>query len=470
MRIREEFKRLGNFWLPSAPKRKIPGTLSISDGGNIELEVAGHFHDDIEEALLTLFNDDSDDLKRIVGLVEGYGEVTLDDCYYKGPFNFIGSPFKFFIHVGRVFTGVAYNEDEIPLFNTLTFSVEGIDEWVGISGINVDYQREESELTATISYQPPANVSLNLGNGMQLLIRFTWTVPEFLCIKEARISQKTYFELVSENERELYEFTSVVHKIATFLCLAIDQTVSLNSMKATSDNRRRGIWDGTTELIPINIYSPSQLYAKDEPRIYQEEMLFGFEQIQNDAEKRIKNWIAVYDKITPALNLYFLAKMGTQTYLAERFMALVQGLEAYHRRTSDEKRMDEAEFEELVENLVDQCPEEHREWLSRELKYSNEVSLSKRLRDIIKPFKDVIGNRTKRENLIDKIVKTRNYLTHYDRSLASEAAKGKDLESLCLKMELLFQLHFLQLIGFNREQIDSLLADSIPLRRRAQSL
>ena len=39
MRIKEEFKKLGYFWLPSAPDEKVPGTLSISDGGNIELEV-----------------------------------------------------------------------------------------------------------------------------------------------------------------------------------------------------------------------------------------------------------------------------------------------------------------------------------------------------------------------------------------------------------------------------------------------
>ena len=65
--------------------------------------------------------------------------------------------------------------------------------------------------------------------------------------------------------------------------------------------------------------------------------------------------------------------------------------------------------------------------------------------------------------MIRRIVNTRNYLTHYDRRLESKAAKDEDLSLLCLKMESPFQLHFLQLIGFSREQIDSLLADSIPL-------
>ena len=229
-------------------------------------------------------------------------------------------------------------------------------------------------------------------------------------------------------------------------------------MSATSDDLRRDIGEGKTRPIPINIYYPSWPYSKDEPETNRGK-LFEFKEIQDDAERIINNWIEAYEKITPAFNLYFLAKMGMQTYLEERFMALAQGLEAYHRRTSEEKRMDETEFEKLVEHLVDQCPEEKREWLSDKLNYGNEVSLSKRLRDIIKPFKDVIGNRTKRESLINKIVKTRNYLTHYDQSLELEAAQGDALWTLCLKMELLFQLHFLRLIGFNREEIDSIMAN-----------
>ena len=463
MRIKEEFKRLGHFWLPSAPERQIPGTLSISDGGNIELEVTGLFHDGIE----ALLNSDSAELKRIVGLVEKDGWVTLEDCYYKGPFNFIGSPSKSFIHVGRVFTGVAYHEDDIPLFNTLTFSVEGIDEWVGINGFEAashlekeDTKREKDSIA--ISYQPPTNVSLNLNNGMQLLITFPYAIAAGFA--EYRISQKTYFELVSEDECELDEFTSVVHKITTFLCLAVDQTVSVDGMSATSDNRRENIGDGTTKPIPINIYYPSQWYSKDEPRVYQGNMLFEFGWIQDNAERIINNWIKAYEKITPAFNLYFLAKMGAQQYLEDRFLALVQGLEAYHRRTSNEKQMDEAEFEELVKNLIDQCPEEKKEWLRGKLRYGNEVSLRNRIKRMIEPFKDTIGTSKERRELIESIIVTRNYLTHYDLSLESKAVKDEDLWPLCLKVELLFQLQFFQLIGFSREQIDFILTNSNPLK------
>lgn len=39
MRIKEEFKKSGYFWLPSVPERKVAGILSISDGGSIDLEI-----------------------------------------------------------------------------------------------------------------------------------------------------------------------------------------------------------------------------------------------------------------------------------------------------------------------------------------------------------------------------------------------------------------------------------------------
>ena len=199
-------------------------------------------------------------------------------------------------------------------------------------------------------------------------------------------------------------------------------------------------------------------------------MLFGLDQVQSDVERIVNNWIKAYEKITPAFNLYFLAQMGAQQYqyLEERFMALVQGLEAYHRRTSDEKQMCQAEFEELVNNLIDRCPEEKREWLKGKLRYGNEVSLRHRLKRIIEPFNEIIGSQRTRKRLIDRIVNTRNYLTHYDESLESETAINEDLWSLCLKMELLFQLQLLQLVGFSREQIDSIVANCPQIQRKLQ--
>jgi hypothetical protein len=462
MRIKEKFQRSGYFWLPSAPDRKIPGTLSISDGGNIELEVVGLFDESIEAL------NGNDDLKRIVGDIEKDGFVTLDNCFYTEKNYSFGGISKSLVYVNRILSGVVYAEGESILINTSCFSVEGIDEWVGITGIKVDHEFET--FTATISYVPPEEISLNLNNGMQLLIKFSRTIPGLPITTEAKITQKTYLELVSTTERELNDFISIAHKITTFLCFAIDKTVCLDSAIATSDNIYQDVGNGHKNLVQIRIYYPSLPYSKDEPKIHWHSMLFRYQHIQNDAEKIINNWINAYDQFDPAFSLYFSVKTGSQKYLDGKFLALVQGLETYHRRKSDEKLMDELEFKELVENIVSKCPEERKEWLTGRLKHGNEINLRNRISSIIEPFKDVIGTSKQRKKIIKSIVDNRNYLTHYDELLKPNIASGIDLWYLCLNMEAFFQLHFLQVLGFTPDQIKHIFDNCYELKRKLNKI
>ena len=85
-------------------------------------------------------------------------------------------------------------------------------------------------------------------------------------------------------------------------------------------------------------------------------MLFRYPEVQARAEEMINNWLQAYDKIEPALNLYFGVTTGGLRYLDAKVLALAQGLESYHRRTSDETRMDKRNFESLRQTLNDQCP------------------------------------------------------------------------------------------------------------------
>ena len=474
MRIKKEFKKSGYFWLPFAPDKKFPGTLSISDGGIIDLEIVELFESvgsdslDGESHGWDILNWEpafyGTDFKRIVGRIET-GEITLDDCKCNGGFVTPTGFSKSLLRIDRAFTGVKYDEDEIPSFKILIFSIDGIEEWIGTStdrsnSPNLNYplifQKE-----VPISFQHPEPISFNLPNGIELSITFNQERSGTMSPREDRITQRTYFKLVSQDALELDEFTSVVEKILTFLCFAMGGIVCIDSMEATSENpppwlpSREDVGYDKIGLLPINIFYSSQFHSKSKPSIGFSR-LFRFEEIQNDAERVICNWIDAYEQINPAFNLYFLAKMGIHPSFEAKFLTLVTGLEVYHRRTSDEKEMNDAEFDELVKVLVENCPEEKRNWLNGKLMFANEIVLRKRIKGLIEPFKNHFGDKEKRKKLINKIVNTRNYLTHYDLRLESKAAKGQDLQILCQKIEVLFQLHFLQLIGFSQDDINSI--------------
>ena len=148
MRINEEYKKSGYFWLPSSPTTKIPGTIIISDGGDILLEILGNFEDNISAIANTDFR-----INRIVGFIEDDGYITLENCYYKNKNISFGKISKSSIIAMKMISGAAYEEDDKITARTYQFSVEGLDDWISISGIKVENKFEEK--SATIKYSVP---------------------------------------------------------------------------------------------------------------------------------------------------------------------------------------------------------------------------------------------------------------------------------------------------------------------------
>jgi hypothetical protein len=261
-----------------------------------------------------------------------------------------------------------------------------------------------------------------------------------------------------------------MYKITTFLCFATDKIVSLKEVFAYSDEYTRKVSDEKTVPIQITAYYPSLPCSENEPKIEKHRMLFGFQTIQLKAESIINKWIEAYDQIEPAFNLYFSTQTGDHRYLEGQFLALAQGLETYHRRTSDEKMMDSEEFNELLETIISTCPSGHEDWLRGRLMHGNEINLRKRIKGIIHPFKDVLGTSKDRSKVISKIVDTRNYLTHFDQTMESKAASGTELWELCLRMEVFFQLHFLQLLGFSQKEIESVINNCFHMKQKIKQI
>jgi len=462
MRIEEEYVKTGYFWLPEKEDKKIPGTLTILDGGEIELEVVGLFSESISA------RNSNDDLNRIIGHIENDGLVTLDGCFYIKKNISFGSISKSKIIVHRVLSGVAYGKDEVVTFNSLSFSVDCFDEWVGISGINVEHDWENR--TATVSYNPPDNIAYSIDNGMQLEICFAYTLPGFPNTTEAKITQRAYFKLKSEDLRPLNHFTDIAYKLTNLMCFAIDDTVTLKNLFATSSEIQRKIGEVRKNPVPVQIYYPSIPFLEKVPNKSWHQMLFNYGAIKSNAQDVFNNWINAYEILAPALSLYFSTKTDAQKYLEGKFLALAQGLETYHRRTSDEKLMDSSEFELIVSKIVEKCPEQYLKWLNGRLMHGNEINLGKRLKRIVEPFKNRLGNSKERNKLLRIIVDTRNYLTHYNEDLKDNAAEGKDLWVLCQKMEVIFQLHFLKVVGFSDEEIASVVENCYPLNQKINAI
>jgi len=458
MRIAEEYKRSGYFWLPGNEEHKVPGTLIVRDGGKVELEIVGLLDESIEAL------NGKEDLSLIIGHVEQDGFVTLVKSFYKTKrLTFGGAGIaKSIVSANMLYCGIGFEKDEELIFDSFQFSIEGLDDWLGLSGIEVQYG--ETFRTATITYNPQESITYSLPDGWKLEIFFTYSLPGFSSLTSAQITQKAFLRLVSQTGVEISQFIDRAYRLTYLLCLALDTSVSIREVSVRSNLYVEKVNEEISRPLPIKVFYQSNPFTEIIPKIDLHRMLFSFGVIRGNAESIFGNWMSAFEVIRPALGLYFSAVRGDHKYLDGKFLALAQALETYHRRTSSETLMDEHEFRSLVANTVWQCPKDKRKWLLGRLKHGNEINLGSRIKKIIEPFKSHIGSKDARKKLVRSIVITRNYFTHYSKELESEAAKGRYLWEICDSMEAIFQLHLLIQLGFTREEIVTILDNNYKLK------
>ncbi len=470
MRLSEPIEKPGFFWLPEEPKNQLPGVLRISESGKVTLEIS--YSLDLSQEITKKFppgfsleGPEDRNLNRIVGIIDN-DLITLDGCFYKDE-NLTGGVSTSTIYANRAFIGVNYDEEEKISFSEIKFSIDGLDEWLLVSGFRVEKNWKENGglENVFIHFSPPEEIPFNLPEEIELKFTFQWSLPSPNST-EVRINQKAYISLKSKELRPIEYFLDLVSKLHNFLRFAIDETVSLDSVTGYSRERTREIGKGKKHEIPIKVYYRSIPYSETKSEIYWPNMLFCYRNVAGQIEKILTKWLESYEIYEPAFNLYFASVSSGQKYMEWKFLSLSQGIETLHRRNSQEMQMPEEEFKDLVDTILQAIPQDRKDWMEGKLKYDNELSLRKRIKQMIKPFKDLFGNGRKRGSFISKIVDTRNYLTHYDGELAKRVSSGEDLWKLCMKLEALFQLHFLRLIGMDIKSIKSIANENHALRNK----
>ena len=140
------------------------------------------------------------------------------------------------------------------------------------------------------------------------------------------------------------------------------------------------------------------------------------------------------------------------------------GVLSFAQKISQDTVMPEDQFENLVNGILENTPSEKRDWIKGKLKNANELSLQKRMKEMLQPFQRFFGKEAKRKTFIKKVVTTRNYLTHFNKNLADSAASENDLWVLSMKLDALFQLHILKMTGMDPAFIDKVVNGNKNLR------
>jgi len=449
----DKFEYKGRWWLPDKPEKQVSGTLRFTPNEGAILELIGSF------------KDTKDILKPeiILGISSNGKKITLHKCFEtkcfetktKSNVSFPGLLTSSF-YANEIFVGAHFQKSEDIKFRELSIRYSYLDEWVNISGFNIQYP-DEKEIV--IKYKEPEPIQTSIGEDCKIFIEIQVTRPTHSIVqKEASIKQRTYIRIEHSVEKSLEEYWNIMRHIQNFLSLGVTEPVCPLTVKGITES----IKDMPYNLpVEVEIYRHSPEVSKTPKTLYPYDMLFTFKDISDRFEILLKNWFEKADTLGPVYDLYFGTLYNPWMYLQHQFLSLIQAIEAYHRRKFEGKYLSNDDYEPIYEKFINELAIEpsFKEALKSKLKYGNEYSLRKRLKDLFEKYKEVVDDFIENKDIfINRVVDTRNYLTHYDKNLREKAVDGEQLYYVIQQLKIVIVICLLSELGFNFKEIKNLLA------------
>lgn len=459
MRLDEPIEHPGFFWLPEQDQEKIPGTLKIEKSGNIKVDLFGALDVDSDDPLRKSLNpsswswlENSSSYERVHGLIQGRA-LTLDECFPIHSNHRVGGGVsQSTIHANRAYLGAWYRRDEVPTFSHTAFAVEGLHQWLRLSGFDREIEYDAATITKiTHFFTPPSEITTKLPNGSELAFGLSWSESGLGAdATEAKITQRASMVIRHHSPVPLDQHLSTSLIFQRLLSFAATRSVDVMALVGYSRDFTRD-----SHEVPVEIYFASSEAERATVDLRWFRMLFTYPDIESRFDDVITTWFDKYEIVGPAINLYDGLISGAYRYIEGQFLATAQAAEAFHRRALPQQpKMTDEEFQRIMESIPESIPSETRDRVHNLVGVAKQQPLRERLDDMVKPFQHLFGDEA--ENLAKDVTTTRNSLAHTAVARGDFVDDPISLFRLQQKLEALLQLHLLKLLGFSGEEIDKI--------------
>ena len=343
--------------------------------------------------------------------------------------------------------GEHFQQVEDVKFSNLLVQYSYLNEWLGIHGF---YPASSEDSDIVIRYKRPNSIRAAVRD-YKINVLFGFETSYSIIEPEVNFKQKVFVEIkpLKNSLLSFDEYQEIVQSIQNFLSFALSKPVYPLDVGGKIHESEKRLVKIYCDL--CNIEQPSK-------KLSLSGQSFSFREIAGRFEKILNLWFEKYETLKPVYDLYLGALYNPQMYLENEFLSMVQALEAYHRRKFDGKYLSDDDYSKVyskLKNAIDNLTVEKsfKESLKAKLKYGNEYSLRKRLKDLLSKFRDITKEFIANEDdFISKVVATRNRLTHLDKDL-EDSAGSEFLFEMTQKLRMILQMCILHELEFSEEEI-----------------
>lgn len=413
-RLSAPFEMRGKWWLPEHPENQVPGTLKYTPDEGLVLELDGHLQ---ASSKTQAFHFPFVDHEIVLGTSNAGTYCTL--------FKTVGRGLSLkssneIVHTGIyaaefAFIGQHYTTPSAMVFGDVDISFTNFTNWVNKHPFSTKSSANQSK--HVVEYEAPDDISFSLHSEMASL--YVQIVHKLILNGSNSTSflmkYRPHLRLSTSTPIQYQKYHSIILHILKLLSFLVGESVYVKSI--VTKHPQSG------DRVSI-IYN--QKHADYKNNIPHYKMILLLSDIQDNLQHVMIEWFNQYYLLKPTIDLFLGLVSLPRIYLEFKFLALVQAIESYHRAVMNGKYMDDSSWMDLVPVIEAAIPsnleQSHIDSLKGKIKYGNEYSLRKRLREVIEqidqPIRKMLQIYGKKETTlyIDKIVNTRNYYTHYSGS------------------------------------------------------
>ena len=446
MRVFEPLDKAGEFWLPETPEIRRQGRLSVADGGKVTLRLSGNLEGTQDDPM----NLDVSGWERVVGDLEGNDCVTLLNTTVVNIKDSCSKFAQLTASCEHAFFGGKYGTDEEIRFGMLAFSVDGLEDWLGLSRL----VKQSSPLDATdnktlsISFDLTDYGPYDLGNGFKLEFSSNYDVHRSRRFSENSVNVTYSAVLTSEVEKPYEKFTGVARQLMFLFRLLMGVEVSLHTLTANTSDLIVEYQDRdntTVSHVPVRIFYASRPFNMEVPEIWTHRMYASFNEIQSDLEAILQKWMLICSQSETALDIHFYN--ADYKYIEELFLGATRALEALHRTDPEMDQtpmLDDEQFEDMKNLLFETFPNgPERDWVNSQTHGGNRLNFRRRLKGLTENYIDILGGKEKTNILIDRMLSCRDLATHGEKITESDPL------ALSKQAELIFILNVFKRLGWD---------------------
>jgi hypothetical protein len=381
--------------------------------------------------------------------------VTLLQCFVtNGSFTFgvdVCSPTK--IHVGRAMFGGLVADIDHLLVKTCSLELTSLSNWIAAAPVRQQIAEEngrpvgfdlQCRPTPPIHVQLPAQAfDVKIGQDTAYHHQSCSTIVQW----------RASAMIVAHDSLVLKDAMEVGWQTESLMSLLVGHRISVKHVTLETDQVIENANGSSLQLLYC------QRGKHNHPDVHPAEMLLPYPMIKDQVPQIMERWFGRSEQAVLATNVFFGSETFESPAVNVKFLALAQAAESYHRSFGTGFYMNQAAYDEAIQQFATHMPvsiqNEHRQSLKNRLKYGNEVSLRRRLTDMFSRIPQNVRSQIAADvsRFVSKVVDTRNYYTHYDAASKANALDGKDAYVAAERVRVLVVANLLHDLGIADDKL-----------------